>query len=280
MKRIIGSIVRIVAPRVFWKHRLSRMRGDFSEQELFIAPLLCDKKKTSVDVGAAMGVYTANILDVSRDCVAFEPGPTQSTYLKAMFGSLSLPVRVETVALSDTQGEAKLRILEKDLGRSTIESENLLEDPDGSATYEAVVPMRRLDDYALDGVGFIKIDVEGHELAVLRGALATIQRCLPTLLIEIENRHKPNACKEVFNFFKAISYEGYFILNKRVVSVSEFDSNIHQNPNNIGGWKSGWKKSGVYFNNFFFLPSGSKPRLQAALERSALSNSKGSFPEK
>jgi FkbM family methyltransferase len=195
----------------------------------------------------------------------------QSAHLKEMVRCLSLPVRVEAVALSDTQGEAKLRILEKDLGRSTIESENSLEDPDGSARYEVAVPMRRLDDYALESVGFIKIDVEGHELAVLRGGLATIRRCFPTLLIEIEDRHKPNACKEVFDFLSALGYEGYFIQNKQLVSVSDFDSNAHQNPSNIGGWQSGWKKFGVYINNFFFLPSGSRQRLQAALEKSALS---------
>jgi FkbM family methyltransferase len=71
-----------------------------------------------------------------------------------------LPVRVEAVALSDTQGEATLRILEQDGGRSTIESDNTLEDPDGSGRYEITVPMRQLDEYALEAVGFIKIDVE------------------------------------------------------------------------------------------------------------------------
>ena len=136
------------------------MRRDFGEEELHVAPLLCDKQKPSVDIGAARGVYTAHILDQSRDCLAFEPRPTEAAELKEMFGCLSLPVRVEAVALSDTQGEATLRILEQDGGRSTIESDNTLEDPDGSGRYEITVPMRQLDEYALEAVGFIKIDVE------------------------------------------------------------------------------------------------------------------------
>ena len=83
---------------------------------------------------------------------------------------LSLPIRVEAVALSDVQGGANLRILEEDVGRSTIEPENTLEDPDGSIRSETTVAVRRLDDYDLESVGFIKIDVEGHEVWIYVGA--------------------------------------------------------------------------------------------------------------
>ncbi len=267
LKQIVSDILRSRAPYIFWALRLSRMRRDFGEEELHLAPPLCDKQKTSVDIGGARGDYTAHILYKSRDCLAFEPRPTEAAELKEMFGRLSLPVRVEAVALSDRQGEARLRILEQDGGRSTIESDNTLEDSDGSGRYEITVPTRQLDDYALEAVGFIKIDVEGHELAVLHGALETIRRCLPTLLIEIENRHKSNAVKEVCDLLEAIGYDGYFILDRRLISVSNFDLNVHQNPKNISGWKSGWKKSGVYVNNFIFVPSGLVPRLEAAVDK-------------
>ena len=124
LKWLLGRTLRILAPRVYWRRRLVRLRHDFSEQELAIAPLLCDKESTSVDIGADAGSYTANIIDNSRECIAFEPRATQSAMLKEMFRCLSLPVRVETVALSDKRGEVKMRILEKDAGRSTIESED------------------------------------------------------------------------------------------------------------------------------------------------------------
>jgi hypothetical protein len=126
--------------------------------------------------------------------------------------------------------------------------------------------MGLLDDYNLASVGFIKIDVEGHELAVLRGGLKTIQRCLPMLLIEIEDRHKPRALKEVCELLGEIGYEGYFICKNQLNSVNCFDPTTHQNPKNIGGWKSGWKRSGVYINNFIFAPKRSEPRLMAAFE--------------
>lgn len=46
------------------------------------------------------------------------------------------------------------------------------------------VTVARLDDFALSGIGFVKIDVEGHELEVLRGGGATIERERPTPMIE------------------------------------------------------------------------------------------------
>lgn len=51
--------------------------------------------------------------------------------------------------------------------------------------------MRRLDDYdAMEPIGCIKIDVEGHEDAVLRGGRRLLFRDHPSLIVEIEERHK------------------------------------------------------------------------------------------
>ncbi|MGO8126768.1 FkbM family methyltransferase, partial [Rhizobium ruizarguesonis] len=56
---------------------------------------------------------------------------------------------------------------------------------------EISVPTRRLDSYQFGPLGFIKIDVEGHELKVLKGSQAILNRDHPNLLIEAEDRHRP-----------------------------------------------------------------------------------------
>ena len=241
------------------------MRACYDEQELHIVPSLCDKKKTSIDIGAAEGIYTIHTIDASRDCLAFEPRQPRALELAEMVEYFSLPVRVEAVALSDVAGEATLRVLERDEWRSTIERNNLLEDNDGSERYDLIVPTRRLDDYNLDAVGFVKIDVEGHEIAVIRGGSATIQRCRPMMLIEIEERHKSNAVHDVYKFLSNLGYEGYFVLDRSLVSISCFDLAKHQNVEHIGGWKTNWRRSGVYINNFFFVPEEDRNRLQSAV---------------
>lgn len=61
----------------------------------------------------------------------------------------------------------------------------------------------RLDDIIKDDVGFIKIDVEGHELAVLKGATSLINRCRPVLLVECEERHSPGGTERLFKFLQS-----------------------------------------------------------------------------
>jgi hypothetical protein len=61
--------------------------------------------------------------------------------------------------------------------------------PDATALVEQNVELRTLDSLNLQDVGFVKIDVEGHELDVLRGGAETIQRNRPHLLIEVRENH-------------------------------------------------------------------------------------------
>jgi FkbM family methyltransferase len=119
LKSTCKAALNMVAPKIYASLKFSRARQSFPEDELHIAPLLCDKTKTSIDIGACGGIYTAHIVNASRDCLAFEPNPKESSKLVEMITNLSLPVRVETLALSDSLGKASLRIPEKDGGRST-----------------------------------------------------------------------------------------------------------------------------------------------------------------
>jgi FkbM family methyltransferase len=176
-----------------------------------------------------------------------------------------LRIRVEAIALSNTAGMAELRILTQDPGRSTIDDANVLKDPDGSLRISMTVPTMRLDDYDLQDVSLIKVDVEGHELAVLQGAERTLRRSMPNLLVEIEERHRAGGIRDVSAFLARLGYEGFFILDDQVHPLQRFDETVHQSPANIGSWKQGWKRRGVYVNNFFFLQAGRADILTNAL---------------
>ncbi|MBK9757265.1 MAG: FkbM family methyltransferase [Nannocystis sp.] len=81
--------------------------------------------------------------------------------------------RVESCALSDRPGHTSMRVPfgsygEVKFGRSTIEASNPLSHDNVAHIQQIQVELRTLDQYDLRGVGFIKIDVEGHEMAVLR----------------------------------------------------------------------------------------------------------------
>ena len=80
----------------------------------------------------------------------------------------------------------------------------------------------KLDD-VLDGdIGFIKIDVEGHELSVLEGASSLIERCRPVLLIECEERHNPGGPAALFRHLKKAGYIGRFLREGIICDIGEF----------------------------------------------------------
>jgi FkbM family methyltransferase len=245
-----------VVPGWFWRRKfsiLSRLVEDRDDTRLLKS--LCDPERVSIDIGADVGEFSIAMAGASKSVIAFEPRPAQARDLATMFEAAGASVRVEAVALSAQAGTIAMRVVESDPGRSTIEGGNPLSDEYDSAVETIQVPVKRLDDLRLDNIGCIKVDVEGHELAVLQGAADTIRRNRPTLLVEAEDRHHPNAVAEVTAFLAGLGYTGHFIEGDARHPLTEFDPKQHQHPANIGGWKDGWSAQGVYVNNFVFLPS-------------------------
>jgi FkbM family methyltransferase len=256
VKRRLAPLAKTVAPSWFWRRKYGILqRLGESKPEVQLVRSLCDPDRVSLDIGAADGEFAIAMLAASRSVIAFEPQPTQARALAAMFDAVGSKVRVEATALSDRPGVTKMRVLESDVGRSTIDSDNALTDADGSRVGTIEVQVRRLDDLQLDDVGFVKIDVEGHELAVLLGAADTLKRNRPTLYVEAEERHHPHAVAAITEFLAGLGYTGYFDVDGIRRPLGEFDPAEHQNPANIGGWKDGWVTLGVYVNNFVFLPT-------------------------
>lgn len=226
------------------------------DPEWCLATLLCSRDRLAVDVGADAGNFAATVAPHALACVAFEPRAHQALQLIQRFRQEGSEIEVQPVALSNKAGVVQMRVLVNDPGRSTIDGANPLEDPDGSPMQTVRVPTLRLDDYHLHNLGLLKIDVEGHELAVLQGGVTTIQQSMPAIYIEVEDRHNAGANSAVRDFLLKMDYEGFFFLDGKLLELHNFNLSLHQNPANIGGWKDGWQKRGVYVNNFFYLPKG------------------------
>jgi hypothetical protein len=169
---------------------------------------------------------------------------------------------VEAVALSDHTGDAQLRVLVDDTGRSSIEKANPIEQL--GVVEVLTVPTRRLDDYhAIEPVGCIKIDVEGHEDAVLRGARRILSRDHPSLIIEIEERHKRHSVRTVKGFLNELGYHGFFFRHNRLNPVELFNVEEHQDISNI---VNNVNKEDKYVNNFLFLTDESLVKVQHLIE--------------
>ena len=202
---------------------LRRLRGVNYEREMELLDVLCDPAKTSVDVGAKLGMYTYRLLPHSRDVVAFEPIPVLNGMLAKVFARKK--VKVMPCALSGSPGRTQMRIPygsngEVKFGRSTVEASNSLQHDDVAKVETIDVELKTLDQCDLQGVGFIKIDVEGHELAVLAGAKATLVREKPTLLIESNDHHHPDAVAKLRTLMTGHDYVGSFIEDGRLVDLA------------------------------------------------------------
>ncbi len=254
-KRWLAPAVKTLAPRRFWRRKYGILqRLGESRPDIQLVASLCDADRVSLDIGASIGEFTIAMLGSSRSVIAFEPRPTQARDLTAMFDAVGAAVRVEAVALSDTLGVTAMRVVESDPGRSTIDDSNQLSDAESGSVGTIDVPVKRLDDLHLDDIGLVKIDVEGHELAVLRGAVDTLRRNRPAVVVEAEERHHPNAVAAITELLTGLGYTGHFDIDGARHAVEEFDAAEHQNPANIGDRQDDWQAHGVYVNNFVFLP--------------------------
>ena len=198
-------------PRLMFHWR--RLQRVNYEPEMELLDVLCDRQQISVDVGAKLGMYTYRLLRHSSEVVAFEPIPLLASMLRTVFARR--PCRIMNCALSDTAGRTTMRIPfgsngEVKFGRSTIETTNPLSHDDVARVEEIDVEVKTLDEHHLAGVGFIKIDVEGHELAVLRGARATLEREHPTLLVEANDHHHPGAVAQLLDLLTGQGYRAFF----------------------------------------------------------------------
>ena len=112
-----------------------------------------------------------------------------------------------------------MRIPPHALGRSTIEAANPLHRM--VDTRDLAVSCKPLDSYGLKDVGFLKIDVEGHELEVLRGAKETLCRSLPSLLVEAEERHRAGTVAAVWGYLRPWGYRRMILQGSRLVELTE-----------------------------------------------------------
>lgn len=259
-----GNLIRLISPGLWMaaRERFFSLSGR-SERELALLDVLVPRDRLAVDVGANRGTYTYPLTKLASRVIAFEPIPDLAADLRALFGT---NVDIQPVALSDRNGEATLRVpmwgARLATGLATIESGNAL---NGTEFREIVVRTARLDDLNLSNVGFIKIDVEGHEASVLAGAAGTISRDRPVLLIEIEERHRHNAVQETTEMLAAAGYCGFFIQKERVLPVDEFNVAQDQDPAVLES-RPRTSTETRYINNFIYVDRRDGPELCHRLE--------------
>ena len=158
--------------------------------------------RTFIDVGAHIGSVLGEVVRTSPGkVIAFEAIPAKATHLARKFPAVS----VHNCALLDYEGEQRFFIDNTHSGYSSLSRR------EGDVT-EIVVPVSRMDALITENdVDVIKIDVEGAELGVLRGAEQVIARCRPVVMFESGPGDVMGYTKEeLWRWFDERGYQIYF----------------------------------------------------------------------
>ncbi len=154
---------------------------DYDRMTLRIAGIALADGGSAIDIGAHEGDILRHLVRMSPGPHwAFEPIPAFAARLCRRFPG----VTVDQAALSDHGGEAEFRFMPGAAAYSSLLVRPEIED--SHAVRRLTVQVRRLDDCIPEGirVAFIKIDVEGAESTVLRGARELLRRCRPVVVFE------------------------------------------------------------------------------------------------
>ncbi len=188
-----------------------------------------------LDVGANMGWYSIHFskwVGQSGKIFAFEPVPEIYEELTSNINlNFCQNIIVFNCALGN-QNESVLFNVSDFEGGSGASSENL------KFGKEIKVSKRKLDDVMneqnLDNIDFLKIDIEGGELNMLKGAEKLIEKYKPKLLLEIVDIHCDRfqyLPEDVCNFLFNKGYDGFYIGNEHSKKLNDINIDELEKPN-------------------------------------------------
>lgn len=162
-------------------------------------------------------------------------------------------MRVLPLALSDenTTAEFKVPVINGKIIASRGTLNTTYKEQGEQKSYTEKVKVIKLDDWAalehFQRLDFIKIDVEGNEMKTLSGAKKTIKKFLPTLMVEMEQRHHE---KPIWNDISEIESWGYEAkyLNRKSFELEKLSEEILTRNTNDE------KNKTEYINNIIFIP--------------------------
>ncbi len=166
-----------------WMSKAGEMvdgRGSYQIKKLRAALQYVKQFRIAVDVGAHCGLWSMQLAKRFEHVHAFEPvAAHRDCFIRNLNGYANLDLY--GCGLGEKPGFVAIESKPDSSGDSRVAAyaEEELEDERAPK-----IPLKTLDSFALENVDFIKIDTEGYELFVVRGAEGTIKRCRPTIIVE------------------------------------------------------------------------------------------------
>jgi len=227
-----------------FKKRIERSIKNNYEAELKIVKKFISPGTDTIDVGVYRGVYSYEMSKYSKIVHAFEPNPIIFKDIEKNLKKIIKNIKLYNIALSHKEGFVSLKVPIRNknynkknyeeyfqMGRASIHDYNIM-----SEIESFNVQTKKLDNLNFENkISFIKIDVEGHEMEVIKGSENIIKKNKPILLVEIEEQHTQKKVIDTLNYINSLCYNSF------VLKDNELKSTIDLNDINS-------------FNNFIFKP--------------------------
>ncbi len=234
---VVNSPLELPAKRIRWWLSAGQRRRypelyEFYLEERWLPEVLkriLTSESCGVDVGCHIGSFLSQIIKYAPqgNHIAFEPSQIKGAWLKRRFKN----VEINICAIADKPGTAIFEENLKRPGLSRIANSSASGGEELDNSYQ--VDVRCLDEILLekDRVDFIKFDVEGGELAALRGAQKTLDKFRPMVLFECgpeaNFQNMSFTSKDLFEFLtQTLGYEilsfSDFIFDRSPMCYAEF----------------------------------------------------------
>jgi len=223
------------------------------EPELFILKDIIKDNDICFDIGSYNGEYVNELCKYtkSENIYAFEPIKHNYKIIKSLFPKC----KIYNIALSEENQISNINvpIINNKLVYTRSKLNESIIEKDQQDLMQQKVKCRKLDSFVHENniakIDFIKIDVEGAEFNVLKGSFKTLEKFMPKIIIEIENRHHTNnVFDQIIKFIENLNYEIKFfdLKSDKFISIEYFSIEKNQDKKNIGTIN--------YINNFICLP--------------------------
>jgi FkbM family methyltransferase len=187
-----------------------RRNGEFALQRWLLDAIPAATPLTAYDVGAHVGRWSRNLIELTHhtghalQLHAFEPAPETYRLLSA---DLPETVRVNQLAVSDLPGELTLHMVGPLAGRNSLHRQD-------DATAQQRVAATTIDEYTVrtgvDRIDLLKVDAEGHDYRVLRGAESMFGQGAVSL-VQFEYNHRwvysRHFLKDAFDLLEPLGYQ-------------------------------------------------------------------------
>lgn len=234
--RLINGI-RIVFPAKWSRY----FESDYESENVTFLKANCKNGMTVIDIGAHLGLMSvtiAHLVGKQGKVYSFEPTPiTYNTLIKIVkLNNFSEIIECINEAVSDVDGEINFFISETE-GSNANSMVNRPENKRTGVKIKTITIDSFIKKKNITKIDIIKIDAEGVEYSVLKGAKQTLKNIKPKLILAIHPAliiNNKNSLSEIFDLITELNYRTEYknkVLDKKQFCSKEDFFDVHLFPN-------------------------------------------------